>query len=315
MIWIEMSRDKIHGGGEWGFTKCLWSPAYKHGNEKSSWLFWNNLLHVCKGDIILHLRGTPALFVGYSVAASNGHKTLEKPPQAGNWNYASCYFRVLLHNFHEFEKPKSLDYIFTTHQIELIHYLEELSAPKNRFFVYQSNRLQCLNGAYLSKCDDKLLSLILDEDFTINSPSALTTLNIATSEIIGEIKLRRGHTKFSNAVKENYNNICCFPSCKVNDPRFLISSHIARWVDNPNKRGNVSNGLCLCLLHDKAFENGYFSLDDELRVILSDKTDIKSSDIFCNYIRPFEHQTIDYSKIPPDKEALKEHRFRCDISV
>lgn len=39
MVWIEMSRDEIHGGGEWGFKKCIWSPAYKKGDLKGSWLF------------------------------------------------------------------------------------------------------------------------------------------------------------------------------------------------------------------------------------------------------------------------------------
>ncbi|WP_300787650.1 hypothetical protein, partial [uncultured Akkermansia sp.] len=75
MIWIEMSRDNIHGGGEWGFTKCLWSPAYKFSSNKKrkiSWLYWNNILKVQQGDIILHLRGKKhfASFVGYSIAAT-----------------------------------------------------------------------------------------------------------------------------------------------------------------------------------------------------------------------------------------------------
>ena len=32
MVWIEMGRDAIHGGGEWGFKKCIWSPGYKRGD-------------------------------------------------------------------------------------------------------------------------------------------------------------------------------------------------------------------------------------------------------------------------------------------
>ena len=76
-----MSRDDVHGGGEWGFTKCLWAPAYKQGKQNSSWLFWNNILHVHKEDIVIHLRGKghAAKFVGYSVAATDGHETLERP--------------------------------------------------------------------------------------------------------------------------------------------------------------------------------------------------------------------------------------------
>lgn len=104
MIWIEMSRDEVHGGGEWGFKKCLWSPAYKQGKLGGSWLFWNNILQVKQGDIVIHLRGKghKAAFVGYSVAATDGHRTLERPPQPGTWDYATSYFRVLLENFHPF---------------------------------------------------------------------------------------------------------------------------------------------------------------------------------------------------------------------
>lgn len=30
MMWIEMSRDEVHGGGDWAFAKCVWSPTHKN---------------------------------------------------------------------------------------------------------------------------------------------------------------------------------------------------------------------------------------------------------------------------------------------
>lgn len=35
MIWLEMSRDPVHGGGAWEFTRSLWSPEAirKHWNR------------------------------------------------------------------------------------------------------------------------------------------------------------------------------------------------------------------------------------------------------------------------------------------
>ena len=316
MIWIEMSRDERHGGGEWGFAKCLWSPAYKRGSRKSSWLYWKNILEVQQGDIVVHLRGKDdlAAFVGYSVAATNGHKTLERPPQAGEWNYAANYFRVLLKDYQKFDKPIPLNTFFTVHKLELMEYLKELpETPVNRFFVHQNNRLQCLNGAYLSKCDGKLLSLILwnEAKNTLISGNNVTP----TSEIWRKIKQRIGQERFSKAVKENYKFKCCFPDCRINDPKFLIGSHIARWVDNSDKRGDISNGLCFCVLHDKAFENGYFALDDDYCVILSADSNIQKSKTFAEHIKPFEHKKIDYAEINPDKDSLKEHRFRCKIFV
>lgn len=29
MIWLEMSREEKHGGGEWSFQKCIWAPSHK----------------------------------------------------------------------------------------------------------------------------------------------------------------------------------------------------------------------------------------------------------------------------------------------
>lgn len=310
-----MSQDEIHGGGEWGFTKCLWAPAYKRGSIKSSWLYWENILKVNKGDTILHLRGKghAAAFVGYSIAATDGHETLERPPQAGKWNYATNYFRTLLKDYHTFGTPIFLETFFFEHTAELRKYLHELTeAPINRFFVFQNNKLQCLNGAYLSQCDEKLLSFILGEG--IKQASSPKTTVVYTSEILRRIKQLIGQENFSAAVKKNYKFKCCFPDCKINDPNFLIGSHIARWVDNSDKRGNISNGLCFCVLHDTAFEAGYFSLDDEYCVILNPKLEIQMSETFIEHIKPFEHREIDCAEIRPDKYSLKEHRFRCKIA-
>lgn len=313
MIWIEMSRDEIHGGGEWGFKKCLWSPTHKRGKRKASWLFYDNILQVRQGDIIIHLRGEGhhAAFIGYSVAATDGHETLERPPQPGIWDYSASYFRALLKDFQPFDEAIMLDDFFASHHDKLIGYLQSLlDTPVNRFFTYQSNRLQCLNGAYLSKCDEKLLSLIFD---THVFDSTLFSASGYTSEVLRQVKQRIGQSQFSKAVKKNYGYKCCFPDCKVADFRFLVGSHIARWVDNPDKRGNISNGLCFCPIHDKAFELGYFSLDDGLCVLLSPDPEVQTSDVFLRYIKPYAHRKISQAQIPPDKDSLKEHRFRCKI--
>ena len=33
MIWLEMSREEKHGGGEWSFQKCIWAPSHKKGTN------------------------------------------------------------------------------------------------------------------------------------------------------------------------------------------------------------------------------------------------------------------------------------------
>lgn len=92
-IWIEMSRDNEHGGGSWSFTHCIWAPTYKKGKRNTSWLFWENVQKVRAGDIVFHLKGEgkKACFSGYSTVDTDGHKTDERPPVPGEWEYCASF--------------------------------------------------------------------------------------------------------------------------------------------------------------------------------------------------------------------------------
>lgn len=140
MMWIEMSRDEVHGGGDWAFAKCVWSPTHKNNKKRNqTWLFWENVKKVKEGDSI----------------------------------------------------EEQIDHV--------------------------------------ERC-------------------------VPTSEALAQLKKRIGHEKFAENVRKNYGNHCCFPNCDVTDNNFLIVSHIARWADNERKRGEISNGLCLCLIHDTTLQ-------------------------------------------------------------
>ncbi|RHB41086.1 hypothetical protein DW886_18965 [Enterocloster aldenensis] len=313
--WIEMSRDIEHGGNEWGFTECIWAPTYKKGKGgNKSWLYWNNVNKVKSGDFIIHIRGKgkEAEIVGYSNAKTDGYRTEERPPIAGEWAYCNSFYRAILTDFLRFKNSINIYQMFIDKEIELKNYYEKKSKPKNLFFTIQSGRLQCLNGGYLSEVDGNLLEIILYGTEKFDDGTVPIDVSVSTSTILKQIKARVGHERFATNVKNNYNNQCCFPGCKIVDKEFLVASHIARWADNTEKRGDTSNGLCLCPIHDKAFEIGYFSLDDNLRVCVEKKID--HSQIFKEYISQFIGLPISKGHIEPDREALKEHRKRCNIS-
>lgn len=315
-IWIEMSRDIEHGGDEWGFTKCIWAPTYKKGKGRNkSWLYWDNVNKVKTGDFILHLRGKGknAEIVGYSTAKTDGYKTVERPPIAGEWAYCDSFYKANLTAYLRLENYINLYRVFHDKRLELKDYYEKKDKPKNLFFTIQSGRMQCLNGGYLSEVDEDLLEIILDSTEKFGDESMHIDLSVSTSTALTQIKTRVGHERFATNVKNNYNNQCCFPGCKIADKEFLIASHIARWADNIEKRGDTSNGLCLCPIHDKAFELGYFSLDDNFRVCVEKRMD--HSQIFKEYISKFIGLSISKGQIEPDCKALKEHRLRCNISV
>ena len=281
MIYIEMSRYDIHGGGTWVFPNCIWAPTEK--DKGGSWPFWTKVLSVREGDIIIHLRGkTPkAYFVGYSTVASDGIKTNQRPPDSGKWNYATGFFRADLSGFTPFYKPVNLVDLFSSRGTELKEYFDGHKAKRlknsNIFYVWQSNRLQCLNGAYLSNVDEELLAALFGSGVnTITTSNGNTVVSVKTGSQIIRVLTRTGQKKFSDSVKDQYGNRCCFPGCKVSDSRFLVGSHIARWSDNEAMRGDISNGLCFCLIHDKAFEIGYFTIDQKFHVYVNPK--IKEDD-------------------------------------
>ena len=88
----------------------------------------------------------------------------------------------------------------------------------------------------------------------------------------------------------------------------LVCSHIKPWSEDKLNRLNPKNAICLCVLHDKLFDKGYFSLDDDYHLLFSDKSDLKIKKFFsaCQFSKPI--------KEAPDTTLLAYHRSEiCGI--
>jgi len=311
VLWLEMSLDDVHGGGDWSFGKCLWSPTEKKSNG-GKWPFWEYMLSVQSGDPVVHLRGknpSQAAFVGYSIAESDGFKTNDKPPEPGEWRECSSFYRIVLKDFVEFPEPILLKTLFSEKNHEMRNYYAQKKASNGRlgiFFVIQNGSLQRLNGAYLSIIDSELASIIFGNDFS--QTNADVSASTPTAERIANLKVRVGQSDFSKSVRVNYGSKCCFPNCKIDEPQFLISSHIARWADVPELRGDVANGLCLCLLHDRAFELGLFTINENYLVTNETSQYRKLSSHWAKiHIDPYVGQPIQKSTKMPSVIALRHH--------
>lgn len=321
MLWLEMSRDEVHGGGEWGFTKCLWSPSRK--SNGSRWAFWETLLQTQEGDLVLHLRGKgdQAAFVGFSSVEIGGFETSERPPRPGPWGYAQSFYRVFLCNFVPFSNSIALNDVFDEKREQLREYFnrnkERSAAEKRRlFYVIQAGRLQCLNGAYLSEVDDELADLLLGVQFQYPVQQQVVQpviREVNTDEQILRLRTRVGQTRFSEQVRNNYGHQCCFPHCSISDDRFLIGGHIARWADDSKSRGQVSNGICLCLMHDRAFERGLFTLSLDCRVWV-DRQRIKGSKWAEDHLLPYHGMKIRVGPILPSESVLRKHWARVRLN-
>jgi putative restriction endonuclease len=227
------------------------------------------MVSVKRGDIVFHLCGESgeAAFCGFSVADENG-----QPVEHGPDGPESLYC-VGLRGYSNFETPIKWDDIRKLRHGALVSYFEENKAKnaveKERlFYVQQSGRLQCLNGAYLSFLSDQLIEIL----FGIHTSSTISEVSVRTTAAVGttlrSAAVRVGQQKFAENVKANFAGTCCFPECPVSDPRFLVGAHIARWTDAAELRGLTENGLCLCVLHDRAFEIGAFVVDHNLNIRL-----------------------------------------------
>lgn len=304
-----MSRDPVHGGGAgWGFGEALWSPTRKRAGGK--WGYWEAMRRVKAGDQVIHLRGkADAHFVGSSIADADCYITSERPPEPRAWSHANQFYRVPLCEYVEFKRKVRLADILAAQEQALTayhHAHSPASGPNGRllFFVPQDGRLQCQNGAYLSEIDDVLLELLLG--ISVTSTPEDTMVVTDTAESLGMLPIRVGQQAFSNAVKKNYGFHCCFPECDIAEQEFLIGSHIARWADAPSMRGRTANGLCLCLMHDKAFERGLFTLDAAHRVVLH-PTRAATNSWAQQYLLPYKDRPLKQCTTPPCVEALQHH--------
>lgn len=81
-----------------------------------------------------------------------------------------------------------------------------------------------------------------------------------------EIEQRQKQSTFRKRVLKNFDETCCLTGFK--ESNLLIASHIIPWRVRVDTRLDPSNGLLLFAGYDRMFDQGYFSFDDNLCVIV-----------------------------------------------
>lgn len=148
-----------------------------------------------------------------------------------------------------------------------------------------------------------------------------TTIDFEEQVLLGEhehnmgtdrntiVKQRVGQRFFRKAVLSSYENTCCITG--INLDTLLIASHIKPWKvsDDKTEKINPSNGLCLNALHDKAFDKGLITIDNNYRIIVSSKLKAKNIDDTTKlWITNTDHQKIKLpTKFLPDKRFIEYH--------
>lgn len=107
-----------------------------------------------------------------------------------------------------------------------------------------------------------------DLDWLIMKDHPLAS-KVLTDSVVAHTLQRRGQDSLRRLALMNYQGRCAL--CDIADPRLLIASHIIPWAQMKEARGLLSNVICLCRSHDALFELGYWSLSDDLTVLLNEK--------------------------------------------
>lgn len=112
---------------------------------------------------------------------------------------------------------------------------------------------------------------------------------------------------FRRAVLTSYRGRCCISG--VSDSRLLIASHIVPWREDKANRLNPRNGLCLSAIHDKAFDQHLFTLDNSFRVVLSAALKETQDTFLRNVFWVCEGKLIEKpERFAPDPGLLARHR-------
>ncbi|MCW4369304.1 HNH endonuclease [Bifidobacterium bifidum] len=176
--------------------------------------------------------------------------------------------------------------------------------------------------AFMEQCLDVLRRALLQANASNFTPAPLapdrhSPLETATALLIDEhaptkeerpitMLQRVNQSYFRNSLLQNYHGTCCITGMQI--PKLLIASHIKPWkASTPNEKTAASNGLLLNAFHDRAFDQGLISIDDDYRIMVNhDK--VRHSDINDRWLYDFDGHEISLPAISqPSHEFIEYH--------
>ncbi|SFD20795.1 HNH endonuclease [Ruminococcus albus] len=150
-----------------------------------------------------------------------------------------------------------------------------LISPKNRKYpVYGIGQHQFWFGdeETNAKVVDYIKTFESNQNKKVNSIEDVS--NLVGDDILALVKQRVNQGDYRKKLLQKFDN-CCI--CGANLKDCLIASHIKPWRDSsPEEKTDVNNGLLLCPNHDKLFDLGYISFDNEGKILISNQLDEKN---------------------------------------
>jgi len=110
------------------------------------------------------------------------------------------------------------------------------------------------------------------------------------TERLGTAKQRVYQDFFRRSVLASYDATCCVCQCDLSP--LLVASHIIPWSLDVKNRLNPENGLCLCLLHDGAFDRGLLAVTDTFHIQISKSAKSSRSSFVQDAIVQYDSRPI-----------------------
>lgn len=167
------------------------------------------------------------------------------------------------------------------------------------------------NGSYLllDAAFDVETEDLSDEALDMAIRAGRLMLGLVETDVRPAIaRRRRGQARLRALSLEAYEGRCAV--CDVGHAALLVASHILRWADAPEQRGELSNVLCLCRFHDVLFEQGYWSLTDDLQLVKRQNHESQTVAVVLDAARNFRPP----ESFPPNPRYLREHRRRSGLT-
>jgi putative restriction endonuclease len=99
------------------------------------------------------------------------------------------------------------------------------------------------------------------------SPDQELELPQGPTETVVSRPMRLVQSFFRRTVLASYEYKCSF--CGLDIRALLNASHIIPWKVSAERRADPRNGLCLCALHDRAFDRGLIAVSATYQVLIS----------------------------------------------
>jgi putative restriction endonuclease len=122
------------------------------------------------------------------------------------------------------------------------------------------------------------------------------------------VKVRVNQNFFRSMILADYRSACAI--CSMPEPRLLVAAHIVPWSVDPSLRMNPTNGICMCVLHEKAFDTGLIAISNDYRLMLSKQVkNLAPNTAVQRALICYDRSRLSLpDKFQPERKLLKLHR-------